>query len=241
MPDPVGAKRLSSNYDVWLDPQAKAVIVDGHISLRQGMLEMFACTRNTKEHESIVSANTKAYLVHAGLLSLGAEPGHPVQFLQQYVPPSGRWMFDIGLTMMSVHLPPVFLPAAGTEIEVRVQWYDERGMPRSARAQDWVRDIRTGKAMAYPFVFAGSGFWIDPETGKQYYKAEGGDFICVSNFSTAMIDIPVRSSQDNTELAFEAFTERIPPLGAPVRLVLQPKLDVRKELEKTRVPNKVGR
>ncbi|MEX0610483.1 MAG: hypothetical protein WD229_00055, partial [Pirellulales bacterium] len=44
------------------------------------------------------------------------------------------------------------------------------------------------------------------------------------NFGTAMLDIPVESSQANTELAFEAFTERIPPLGAPVRLILKPKL-----------------
>jgi hypothetical protein len=78
--------------------------------------------------------------------------------------------------------------------------------------------------MSHPFVFAGSSFWTDPETGKQYYQAEAGDFICVSNFSTAMLDIPIESSQANTELAFEAFTERIPPLGAPVRLVLKPKV-----------------
>jgi hypothetical protein len=241
MPEPVGAKRLSTDYDVWLDPKAKAVIVDGHVSLRVGMLEMFACTRNTKEHESIVSANTKAYLVHAGLLSLGAEPGHPVQFLQQYLPPSGVWVFDLGMTMVSVHLPPVFIPAAGTEIDVQVQWLDERGKAQSARAQEWVRDIRTGKAMTYPFVFAGSGFWIDPETGKQYYKAEAGDFICVSNFSTAMLDIPVRSSQDNTELAFEAYTARIPPLGAPVRLILKPKLNLQRTPEGSREPQRVGR
>jgi len=46
----------------------------------------------------------------------------------------------------------------------------------------------------------------------------------VSNFSTAVLDIPIESSQSNAELAFEAFAERIPPLGAPVRLILKPKL-----------------
>lgn len=200
LPEPKGAKRLSPEYDVWLDPQEKAVLIDGQISLREGMLEMFACTRNTKEHESIVSAKTKAYIVHAALLSLGAETGSPVQFVPHYKPPSG------------------------TEIEVLVRWIDERGKEQTARAQDWVRDIGTGKAMTHPFVFAGSSFWTDAETGKRYYQAEGGDFICVSNFGTAMLDIPVESSQANTELAFEAFTERIPPLGAPVRLILKPKL-----------------
>ena len=210
LPEPKGAKRLSPQYDIWIDPKEKAVLIDGQISLRQGMLEMFACTRNTKEHESVVSANTKAYIAHAALLSLGAEPGSPVQFLPEYKPPSG------------------------SEIEVLVQWIDERGKEQTARAQDWVKDIRTGKAMSHPFVFAGSSFWTDAQTGKKYYQAEGGDFICVSNFGTAMLDIPVESSQANTELAFEAFTERIPPLGAPVRIVLKPIL--KKQGATQRVP-----
>jgi hypothetical protein len=203
LPEPKGAKRLSPDYDAWIDPKHKAVIVDGQVSLREGMLEMFACTRNTKEHESIVSANTKAFVVHAALLLLGAEPGRPVQFVPKYRPPTG------------------------TEIEVTVEWRDERGKPHKARAQDWIKDINTKKAMAHPFVFAGSSFWTDEETGKKFYQAEAGDFICVSNFGTAMLDIPVESSPENSELAFEAFTERIPPLGAPVRLILKPKLKER--------------
>jgi hypothetical protein len=200
LPAPKDAQRLSPDYDVWIDPQEKAVLVDGQISLREGMLEMFACTRNTKEHESVVSANTKAFLVHAALLRLGAQPGHPAQFVPEFKPPTG------------------------TEIDVLVHWVDPSGQAHTQRAQEWVKDIRTGKAMTHPWVFAGSRFWTDEETGKQYYQAEAGDFICVSNFGTAMLDIPVSSSQSNQELAFEAFTEHIPPLGAPVRLVLKPKL-----------------
>jgi hypothetical protein len=185
---------------VWVDPKEKAVIIDGQVSLREGMLEMFACLRNTKEHESIVSANTKAYVVHAALVTLGAEPGHPAQWVPEYKPPTG------------------------TEIEITVYWLDESGNAQTTRAQEWVKDIRTGKAMTHPWVFAGSRFWTDEETGKEHYMAEGGDFICVSNFSTATLDIPIESSQSNAELAFEAFAERIPPLGAPVRLILKPKL-----------------
>ncbi len=200
LPVPAGAKKLSPTYPIWLDPREKAVLVDGQICLREGMLEMFACTRNTKEHEAIVSANTKAYLVHAALLSLGAEVGHPVQF------------------------QPSYRPAAGTEIEVFVRWRDAQGKEQTARAQDWVRDVHTKKPMEHPFVFAGSSFWVDPDNGKKYYQAEGGDFVCVSNFGTAMLDLPVKSSQANEELEFEAFTEKIPPLGTPVRLVFKPKL-----------------
>ena len=198
LPEPAGAARLSPKHDAWLDSKRGVVIVDGQVSLRRGMLEMFACTRNTKEHESIVSANTQAFLVHAALLRLGAEPGHPVAFVPEYKPP------------------------AGTEVQIEVQWRDPEGREHTARAQDWIRDLRTGEAMSHAWVFAGSRFWTDEETGRQYYQAEGGDFICVSNFSTAMLDVPIKSSQSNDALEFEAFTERIPALGTPVRLLFRP-------------------
>jgi hypothetical protein len=203
LPTPAGARKLSPQYPIWIDTKEKAVIVDGQVCLRQGMLEMFACTRNTKEHEAVVSANTKAYLVHAALLSLGAEPGHPAQFQPEYKPP------------------------AGTEIEVLVRFKDDKGQLKTVRAQEWIKDIRTKKEMEYPFVFGGSLFWSDPESGKKHYQAEGGDFVCVSNFGTAMLDIPVKSSQSNEELEFEAYTEKIPPLGAPVQLIFKPKLPKR--------------
>ena len=209
-PPPEGAIQLSPKFDVWVDAAKGVVIVDGRIALRRGMLEMFSCTRNTKEHESIVAADAQAFLVHAGLLRMGAEVGHPVQF-------------------MNAENKPEFKPPAGTEIDIEVLWHDAEEKEHTARAQDWIRDMKTGKAMAYPWVFAGSRFWTDPENGKQYYQAEGGDFICVANFGTAMLDVPVMSSQSNDELEFEAWTDRIPPLGTPVRMILKPMLEKTKE------------
>jgi hypothetical protein len=200
LPPPDGATRLDPDSDAWLDAKQGIVMVDGNISLRQGVLEMFACLRGTKEHESIVSANTKAFLVHTALVVLGADPGTPAEFR------------------------PTFKPPTGPEIEIFVQWRDEEGNDEFARAQDLVKDYRTGKVMTHPFVFAGSLFYKDPETGRTYYLAEQGDFICVSNFGTAMIDLPAESSQSNEQLAFIAYTEHIPQLGAPVRLILRPKL-----------------
>lgn len=198
LPPPDGAQRLSPDYDAWIDPQRGVVLVDGQVALRKGMLEMFACIRNTKEHESIVSANTAAFLVHAALIRLGAEPGTPVQFVPEYKPPTG------------------------TQIDVSVEWRDAEGKPHTARAQDWIRNVHTRQEMRPPWVFAGSYFWKNEETGREYYQAEGGDFICVSNFSTALLDIPIESSPSDEDLMFEAFTERIPPRGTPVRIVLKP-------------------
>jgi hypothetical protein len=197
--DPPGMKRLMPDYDVWVDPKNKRVVVDGVVCLREGQLEMFACPRGTKEHESIVAADTKAHVVHAALLAVGAEAGSPSQF------------------------QPTYQPASGSEIEITAIWTDKDGAVHRDRAQDWVRNVKTGKPLEYPWVFAGSGFWVDETTCQKRYMAEAGDFICVSNFPSAMLDLPVESTQANEQLLFQANTERVPPVGTKVRLVLTPK------------------
>ena len=199
LPAPEGATRLTKVDEVWIDKKNRRVFVDGYVSLREGFLEMLSCLVGTKEHESIIGARTKAQTAHAALLAVGAETGHPVQFRPKFAPPTG------------------------TEIEIELQWLDDKGKWQKARAQDWIRDSKTKKPMTQPWVFAGSGFWKD-EQGKDFYMAESGDFICVSNFTTAMLDIPIESSQSNEGLLFEVNTEKVPPLGTPVRMMLTPKL-----------------
>lgn len=198
-PEVAGLQPFAKDYEVWLDKQAKRVLVGGRIVRTEGQLEMFACLKNSKEHESIVAVNTKAVNVNAALMVLGALPGSPVQFR------------------------PEFKPATGPEVEVTVIWTNKAGKREQVRAQEWIRDLKSGKALSQPWVFGGSGFWKDDD-GKEYFMAEEGDFICISNFTSAMLDLPVESSQATADLQFEAFTERIPPVGTPVLLVLTPKL-----------------
>ncbi|MCA9232776.1 MAG: hypothetical protein KDA57_19155 [Planctomycetales bacterium] len=200
LPVPEGVSAMPEPNLVWVDPKLGFVMVDGYISLREGMLEMFACPAGTKEHESVVAVYSQAQIVHAALLAVGAEVGSPAQF------------------------DPEFKPPTGTEIAVEVHWLDEAGKWQAIDAQQWVLDIKTGQPLSSPWVFAGSGFWKDEETGEEYYMAESGDFICVSNFSSATLDIPIESSQVNEGLLFEANTAKIPSVGTPVRLVLKPKL-----------------
>ncbi|MFW6170297.1 MAG: YdjY domain-containing protein [Planctomycetota bacterium] len=191
---------LTQDHEVWMNLESKRILVGGQVCLNNGMLEMFACPKGTKEHEAIVAVNTPARYVHAALVALGAEPGPPVQFR------------------------PDYKPAQGTEIEVKVIWEDQQGKEHSVPAQQWIKNTKTDQVLQYPWVFAGSGFWTDEETGERFYYADGGEFICVSNFSTAMLDLPIRSTEANSALLFSAFTERIPPLGTRVFLQLTPKL-----------------
>ena len=200
LPPPAGATAMPEPDRVWVDTEKKIVFVDGYISLNEGMLEMFACPIGTKEHESIVAVYSSAQVVHAALLAVGAKVGSPVQF------------------------DPEFKPPTGTEIAIEVRWQDSEGQWQAIEAQQLITDIKTEQPMTHPWVFAGSGFYKDPESGEQFYMAEGGDFICVSNFSTATLDIPAESSQVNEGLMFEANPATVPPLWSAVRLVLTPKL-----------------
>jgi hypothetical protein len=199
--DPTVTLRRLPPYDVWIDAKNKQVVVDGQVCLTRGPLEMFAVTKNTKEHEAVVSVNAKAFAVHAALLAVGAKPGGTVKF------------------------QPKYTPASGTKIEIFAYFTDEKGNQKKVRAQEWIRDVKTKKAMEYPWVFAGSGFIKDDQTDKEYYLAEAGDFICVSNFPDAMLDLPIESTSANEDLMFEAFTENIPPRGTKVTLVLVPEAD----------------
>ena len=70
---------LSKEHDIWLDDKRKAVIIDGEVCLREGQLEMFACPKGTKEHESVVSLNCTSEEAHAALLAAGAKPGTTVK------------------------------------------------------------------------------------------------------------------------------------------------------------------
>jgi hypothetical protein len=189
-------KRLSRTDEVWVDKERKEVVVGAEVVLDKGGIEVFACLQKTKEHEAVVATRSTARLVHAALLAIGLDPGSPVSFDPEYV------------------------PAKGPAVRVRVRWKDAEGKQREALARDWIRDSKTGRALDTDWVFAGSSFWRDPADGTEYYQADGGDLICVSNFPTATLDLPLKSSESNEDLLFEVFEGRVPPRGTEVDLIL---------------------
>ena len=107
---------LNPQETVLLDVEGKRVLLKAKVVLREGLLEMFACPAQTKEHESIVAVDTMAYVVHSGLLALGIEPGKPVQYRPEFKPPSG------------------------TKIDIFVNWTDENGKQQRVPARSWIRN-----------------------------------------------------------------------------------------------------
>jgi hypothetical protein len=196
-------KRADVGKHIVLETQGdtRRVRVAAEVCFREGALEMLLCRKNTKEHESVLNADIDARQLHLALLAAGAKPGSPVKY------------------------EPKYTPASGTTIKVTLE-YQKDGKIVTVPGQDWVRDAKTRKAMTEHWVFAGSVFFPNQDDPKQppLYAANGGDVICVSNFPDAMLDLPVNSPQDDAERLFEAFTERIPPIGTAVCLILEPVL-----------------
>jgi len=254
---------LNPQRTVFFDKPNEKLILKTSVCLRDGLLEMLLCPRQTKEHESILAIDSSAQVVHAGLLALGAAPGRPALF------------------------EPEFSPPRGEIIRVDLLWKDSSGKSHRARAQDWIRcsahryfetslrqlpegvlfpkkpgqliyddeqqqliffgpmtaaqqaeflklssddDFQAAvnalfqqgepKSFAGDFLFAGSGF-ARTKAGKEVYQAESGSLICVANFSDSLLDVSVRSTASNDAgLLFEAWTERVPPVGTEVIMEL---------------------
>lgn len=198
--EPEGAERLAFPAPAWKDVKRKVVIVDGEVCLREGQLEMFACPRGTKEHESIVAVDAAPSLIHKALESLGAKPGSPVVFAPEYK------------------------AASGVTVKVMVVFVDKAGKRQSIPAQDWIKNAKTGAKMDVDWVFGG-GLIRKNDAGQVDYSSDQGDFICLANFPTAMLDVPVPSSQTNDVLLFECRTDSVPDLKTKVRLVLIPQFE----------------
>jgi hypothetical protein len=266
---PANLVPLNKQETILLDAANKKVVLKTSVSLQEGLLEMFLCRKNTKEHESILTLDGRAYVVHTGLLAIGAEPGHPMLYEEgKYTPPAGQ------------------------KLKITVKWLDKDNKPQEMEAKKWVRtatrryfaetlemlpqgvvipedgelrydkkfkelawfgtmskpqrdnllkmsddkayqkainsiyDRSQPREMTADWVFTGSGFYVEtegPDKGKKYYKAEGGEVICVANFPSAMIDVDVEStSSGESNLLYEAWTERIPPIDTPVTVEITP-------------------
>jgi copper chaperone CopZ len=201
--DPKTLQRLDKTSPVWLDKGLKAVVLLGTTCKAGYPLEFFA-TYPDRSYESVVSVYTKPSVVHAALLALGATPGKPVAY------------------------EPAFIPPSGNVVEIDVAWRDAAGKRQKARAQDWIRDIKTKKPLDVAWVFAGSRFYEDKETGSRSYLADRGDFISVLNLPTALLDVPIKSVSALESRMFEG-APSLPAAGTPVTIILKPKLDAAKK------------
>jgi hypothetical protein len=255
---------LNKSGTVQIDLKGKRLLVKSTVVMREGLLEMLVCLKQTKEHESLLSVDAKAQVIHAGLIALGAEVGKPAVFVPEYKSATGQ-QIDIFFTWTDAEgklhrdpaqswvrhatrryfiekldpVPKGFAVPADSDLK----WDDKRsellwfgpmsdaqreGLLKLSTAASFQKAIKSIHAQTEirqldaKWVFAGSGFATDANTGEKFYLAEQGDLICVANFTTATLDLAIESSATNDTLMFEAFTERMPSVGTAVTMELVP-------------------
>jgi hypothetical protein len=186
----------------------KRVLFDAEVCLREGVLEVLLCKKNTKEHEAILRTAIDARFLHAALIAIGSKPGKPVQFVNAATGEAD------------------YKPATGGELKVSLH-YRKDGKLHTHLAQEWIRDQQTKKPMAYNWVFAGSRFMKNPDrpNDPDYYTANNGEIISISNFVDSMLEIPIEVSRENASLNYLAETGKIPPQLSKVWVILEPVVD----------------
>lgn len=164
-------------------------------------LEVVACTRDTREYESLVVIDAKASQVHAGLLLIGLEPGAP-----------GRWKPE-GSGVVPIE-------PSGEPVRIRLRYEGEHG-PCEAAVEEWIRvrrDDGASEAMpAMEFVFAGSRFRV-VQGSERYLGDVEGTVIGLTTFGTEVIAPRAmhNPSAQIEEPRLMARNEVIPGVNSPV-------------------------
>ncbi len=137
-------------------------------------LELVACTRGTREHESLVMTEAKPSHVHAALLLAGFEPGSPGGL--------GGRAADGSRVAAS--------DPRGDPVRVTIVYEDAEGRTTETDAAEMIAHIDTGARIETAgWVFGGSAFVEYREN--EFYDADGtGLLIGLATFGAPHLDGP---------------------------------------------------
>ena len=201
-PKAIEGKKVRVGDNVYLEivGTKRRVLLTAEDCLRKGPLEQLLTRKNKKEHEAILSADLDARKIHEALILANAKEGEPVRYAPKFRAPSG------------------------TAIKITLVYTDAKGVKKSVDARSWLKNAKSGKELDCDWVFAGSMLVENPldKNAPKTYLANEGDVICVSNFDSALLDVPIKSSKDDSERGYEAWEDRIPPVGTEVTVILEP-------------------
>jgi hypothetical protein len=200
-----------------IDTEKRCVDVEASICLEDGALELIACTKDTKEHESIVVVAARPIHIHAALLLLGAKNGNPAM-RRPLNKEQTRWMD---------------LPARGDLISVSLEYKDIENKTVERPISDFIArtqevDKPAGeqpdaeKAERFPnsFLFAGSQLFDNEKGQRDYIADQSGNVISIASFGDEVLCLPDMYSQENGSLVWSIDSTHLPKLGTKVTLRL---------------------
>jgi len=202
---------------VAINVQERCVDVESSVCLHRGALELVACTKGTKEHESIVAIEAKPMHIHAALLLLGAKPGSPAT-RQQLGDQAGRW-FDVPPSGGPVD---VFLVLKGKEGKIVEHPISDFIAPSSRGSDDSASADQEARFPTHTFLFAGSVLYGDGPGPRRYLSDQSGNVISIATFGDELLCLPAIHSQNNDALMWQVNATNLPAVGSNVTLRLRP-------------------
>ena len=206
---------------ITVDFEGNVVDIEATVCLDKGLLELIACRKGSKEHESIVAVEARAMHIHTALLLLGAQNGNPAM-RKQVGTKEKRW---------------VELPAKGDPIEVLLV-FKKGNTPVEKpigdfviHAQDFEKlstqsdDLpQKPKLRKFPdrFLFAGSQLTQTRSGPSEYQADKSGHIISVVTFGDELLCLPEIQSQKNGMLSWRIKPRQLPQVGDKVTLRLRP-------------------
>ncbi len=180
---------------ITLDLKNKRVEVKGRICLDQGLIEYLACAKGGKEHESLLVMDCKPHELFLALQTLGLRPGKGVGFQGERRTPSGD------------------------KVYLYLEYNDDKRVVRH-RVEDLVWNIQAKKSMARtPWIFVGSRFLKDPDTGKPVFMAQlERNIIATIHAPFAIFDHPLETGADDT--FYHSNEKLVPQVGTPIKLII---------------------
>ncbi len=225
-PEKSAAKPSRKNFKLpglVVDFQKRCVDIEATICLDEGMLELIACTKETKEHESIVTITARPMHVHTALLLLGANNGNPA--MRRSVGEGGtRW---------------VDIPPRGDPVDVYLVFRNNEGKVVEHPISDFVTrceehpDVLVGaeegnaqqgdKKFPNTFLFVGSLLHGDGPGPRQYLADRSGNVISIVTFGDELLCLPDVYGHTNDSLMWQIDAAKLPKVGSKVALRLRPR------------------
>lgn len=207
-------RRMLDEGGIQLDTEAKEMTVAGSICQRDTLVEFLAVGPGGRDHESVLFMDCAPSLLNAGFLSLGLSPGRHFEIRERHPSnPPGAVPFG------DEEEPLDYYPPMGPRVYIYVSWEDgDRQVVQ--RAEDLLVDRRTGELMPRDgWVFLGSRFAVDEETGDEVFVADlTKDLISIwhSHRGNAILDNPhAGGMRDDTYVPRH---DLLPERGTPVTL-----------------------
>lgn len=196
----------------------RCVDLQGAVCLDEGMLELVACTKGTKEHESVVVVEARPMHIHAALLALGAKSGNPAM-RKPIDEQETRWV-NVPPMGGPVDVSLVFCTREGETAERPISDF----VAPSERAPEVQPDDDEDVEFPHTFLFAGSLLRSHGQGPRQYLADHSGHVITISTFGDEVLCLPGIHGQQNGSLLWQVDSAELPKAGTKVILRLRPQV-----------------